>query len=117
VEQDRSFIAQARRHSAVARRVRTRARCDIVLIGVATGIAAHLAADAHEALLAASLVLSLGILAYVIRRDRDLALFADTARWRDDALEGRGLPLSEWRRGARLPPWDERGGRPADPGD
>lgn len=108
MEQDRAFIAEANRHVALARRVRNRAWLDIVLIGAATGVAAHLAEGAHEALLAASLVLSLGILVYVIRRDRDLTALAGVARWRDEALDGRGLALEDWQGGAPLAPWEHR---------
>ncbi len=117
MEQDRSFIAQARRHEALARRVRNRARLDIVLIGAATGIAAHLAEGAHQALLAASLILSFGILFYVIRRDRDLTALAGIGRWREEALEGRGLTLKDWRSGAELAPWDVRQRTPVEPTD
>jgi hypothetical protein len=114
VEQDRAFVAEARRHSALARRVRNRALLDIVLIGAATGSAAHLAEGAHEALLAASLALSIGILVYVIRRDRDLTALAGVGRWREAALDGRGLTLEEWQGGTDLAPWEQRGTSKAD---
>lgn len=109
MEQDRAFVAEAIRHSALARRVRNRAWLDVVLIGAATGAAAHLAEGTHEALLAASLALSIGILVYVIRRDRDLSVLAGVGRWRDAALEGQGISLQEWKDGAALAPWKQRG--------
>jgi hypothetical protein len=108
VEQDLSFIAQARRHEALARRARVRAKLDILAVGTLTGVAALLADGAHDALMSASLVLSLGILFYVIRRDRDLTRLAGVGRWREDAVEGQGLTLEDWRRGADLEPWETR---------
>ncbi len=94
-----------------------RAKIDIVLIGALTGVAAWLAKDSHQSLMAASLALSLGILVYVIRRDRDLTALAGVGRWRDEALEGRGLTLVDWRDGAELEPWESRRRNPVDHAD
>lgn len=116
MEQDLTLSAQARRHEALARRARLRARLDILIIGTLTGVAAWLSDGAHQALMAASLVLSLGILAYVIRRDRDFTELAGVGRWREQALEGHGLSLEDWRSGAELEPWkDRRRARQAQP--
>lgn len=108
MEQDLTLSAQARRYAALARRARLRAKVDIVLIAASTGLAAVLAEGTHEALLAASLVLSLGILFYVIRRDRDLTALAGFGRWREDAVAGRGLSIEAWQSGAELEPWENR---------
>lgn len=112
MEQDFSLIAQARRSGALARRARLRARLDIVLVGAATAGAAFAGSNPHEALMAASAVLSLGILFYVFRRDRDVSALAGQDRWRDEAVEGRGLSLTDWQAGAELPPWESRRGNP-----
>jgi hypothetical protein len=117
VEQDLTLIAQARRHEALARRARLRAKLDIAAVGLLTAGAAWLADGTHDALMSASLVLSLGILFYVIRRDRDLTRLAGVSRWREEALEGRGLTLEDWRSGAELEPWEARRRAPADPAD
>jgi hypothetical protein len=122
VELDPSLIVearqqQARRHRALARRARRRAKQDMALIALTTGLAAMLGQGTHESLMAGSMALSFGILFYVIRRDRDLTALAGQGRWRDEALEGRGLPLEAWRGGARLDPWEARRGRPIGPAD
>lgn len=117
MELDPSVLTQARRHRALARRARRRARLDMVLIALATGMAAMAGQGSHQALLAGSLALSLGLLAYVIRRDRDLTALAGVARWRVEALEGRGVSMPEWRDGASLDPWEVRRGRPRGPQD
>ena len=112
MEQDLSLSAQlgarARRHEVLARRARRSAKLDILAVGTLTGVAAWLPDGAHDALMSASFVLSLGILFYVIRRDRDLTRLVGVARWRDEAVEGRGLTLEDWRRGAELDPWETR---------
>ena len=115
MEQDPGLIAEARRqqhrqHLALARRTRRRARIDICLVAVATGLAALTGNGTHESLMGASLALSLGILFYVIRRDRDLTALAGQERWRDEALEGRGIPIEAWRSGARGRPAGSRDG-------
>ncbi len=103
---------QSRLHQALARRATRRAKLDIVLIALGTGLAAMLCDGTHEALMAGSMALSLGILFYVVRRDRDLTALAGQGRWREEALEGRGLPLEAWRNGATLDPWEARRGKP-----
>jgi len=110
LEQDLSLIAQARRSGALARRARVRARLDMFVVGAATAGAALAGRSPHEALMAASAALSLGILFYVVRRDRDMSAIAGQDRWRDEALEGRGLSLKEWQAGADLAPWESRRG-------
>jgi len=117
VEQDLTLTAQARRHQALARRARIRAMVDIVLIGASTGLAAFLAGDPHQSLMAGSLILSLGILVYVIRRARALTARAGGGRWRDEALEGRGLTLEDWSSGAELEPWESRKSNPVEQAD
>jgi hypothetical protein len=108
LEQDLSLIAQARQTDALARRARFRARLDMLLVGTATAAAAFAGGSSHQALMGGSAALSLGILFYVIRRDRDLTALAGQGRWRDDVLKGRGLSMEEWRAGAELKPWDDR---------
>lgn len=117
MEQDLSLIAQARQHEACARRARLWARLDMLMIAGVTAVVAWLGDSAHEALMSASLVLSLGILFYVIRRDRDLTRLAGAGRWREEALEGRGVSLEDWREGAELEPWEARRRASADAAD
>ena len=62
--------------------------------------------------MAGSAALSLGILFYVIRRDRDVSELAGQNRWRDEAVKGRGLSLKDWQGGAKLAPWESRRGEP-----
>jgi hypothetical protein len=100
--------ARALRRAALTRRVRRRALLDVALVGLLTGTAAAVGATTHEALLAASSALSLGILGYVIRRDRDLVALAAEARLREDAVRGRGITLAQWRSGAPLAAWSAR---------
>ena len=111
MELDPSLIAQARRHRALARRARWRAKLDMAMLAIGTGMATMIGQSTHEALMAGSLALSLGILAYVIRRDRDLTALAEQGQWRDQALEGQGVPMPAWREGALLDPWEVRRGR------
>lgn len=117
MELDPSLIAQARRHRALARQARWRARLDMLLIALGTGMAAMIGQGSHEALMAGILALSLGILAYVIRRDRDLTALAEEGQWRDQALKGQGLSVPAWRDGATLDPWEVRRSRPRAPRD
>ncbi len=108
VEQDFSLIAQARETDALARRTRMRARLDgLAVVAVSIG-AAFAGGNAHQALMAGSAALSLGILFYVIRRDRDLTRLAGQVRWREEAVKGRGLSMQDWHDGAELEPWDAR---------
>ena len=111
MEQDLTLIAKARRHDALARRARRRAKIDMALIALTTFGVAMVGSNVHQSLMAGSMALSLGILFYVIRRDRDLTALAGQGRWRDEALEGRGLTLEDWQRGAELAPWDARKGQ------
>jgi hypothetical protein len=96
-----------------ARRLKRRALFDLLLVGLASAAAALLAETAWGALEAAMIALSLGLLAFVIRRDRDLTRHARRGRWRERAVEGKGVSMTAWREGARLVPWGERqGGAP-----
>ena len=98
----------------------TPARLDAVLVVAATAGGAWLgqasagAGAGGESLMGATAALGLGILFYVVRRDRDLSRFAAQARWRERAVEGKGVTLSDWKDGAALEPWPRR--RPAEPG-
>jgi hypothetical protein len=103
-----SVSGLALRRAALARQVRRRAQADMALLAGLTGGAALLGATTHEAILAGTAALSLGLLGYVVRRDRDLVALARAARWRESAVEGRGLPLSAWRAGAPLGAWAAR---------
>ena len=78
--------------------------------GVAGGSAgaAWLGSSPAESMMAALCALSLGILVYVIRRDRDLRRLAAQQRWRDRALAGKGVSLSDWRAGISPQPWPHR---------
>lgn len=112
--------AFSRRTHVLSRRVRRRARLDAVLVVAATAGGAWLgqasagAGAGGESLMGATAALGLGILFYVVRRDRDLSRFAAQARWRERAVEGKGVTLSDWKDGAALEPWPRR--RPAEPG-
>lgn len=95
-----------------ARRLKRRAVFDMLLIGLAAGASALLADSVMGALEAGAIALSLGVLAFVIRRDRDLTRHARRGRWREQAVAGKGVSIAAWRDGARLVPWEERQGRP-----
>ena len=96
------------RQARVVRRARRRALTDLGLLLLFVAAAALAAGDAHQALLNALLAAAAGILAFLHRRGRDLCALARADHWRADALEGRGLSLSDWRDGAPLPRWAER---------
>ncbi|MGL6042595.1 MAG: hypothetical protein ACRC1J_01590 [Sandaracinobacteroides sp.] len=100
--------------AALARQVRQRARIDLLLVAIATAGASLLGSTSHEAVLAGSSALSLGILGYVVRRDRDLVALAASSRWRESAVEGRGMTLRQWRSGAPLKAWTARRGEPVE---
>ena len=100
--------ASAARSQLLSRRVRLRARLDAAAVAVATAGAAALGDTAEMAMMAALAALSLGILAYVIRRDRDFSRFAAHERWRERALDGKGVSLSDWKAGATPQPWPRR---------
>lgn len=99
--------AYVRSHS-LSGRIRMRARLDAILIVLLTVAAAYLGHTPGESMIGATAALSLGILFYVIRRDRDLSRFARHERWRDRALEGKGVSLAQWKAGAPLEPWPRR---------
>ncbi len=77
MEQDLSLSgqlgAQARRHEALARRARLKAKLDILAVGTLTGLAAWLSESAHDALMSASFVLSL------VRGDEMMVLLSRSA--------------------------------------
>lgn len=111
--------AFSRRTHLLSRRVRRRARLDAVLVVAATAGGAWLGqasggGTGSESLMGAAAALGLGILFYVVRRDRDLSRLAAQARWRDRALAGKGVTLSDWKGGAVLEPWPRR--QSAEPG-
>jgi len=89
-------------------RIRGRAILDAILILLATGGVSLLAADSYQRLLLGLVVLSFGILLFVIRRSRDVARLIDAGRWRDEALAGQGLTLAQWHSGVPLPKWGQR---------
>lgn len=99
--------AAARSHS-LSGRIRRRARLDAILVMLATVAAAYLGHTTGESMMGATAALSLGVLFYVIRRDRDLSRFARHERWRDLALEGKGVTLAQWKAGLPLEPWPRR---------
>ncbi|TPE60568.1 hypothetical protein FJQ54_11280 [Sandaracinobacter neustonicus] len=104
---------ESRRTHVLARQVRWRARLDAALVLAFTAGGAWLGQGPGEALMGATAALGLGILFYVIRRDRDLNRLAAHARWRDRAVEGKGITLSEWKGGARMDPWPRRQSAPS----
>ena len=110
--------AFSRRTHVLSQRVRRRARLDAVLVVAATAGGAWLGqmsgGAGGESLMGATAALGLGILFYVVRRDRDLSRFAAQARWRERAVEGKGVTLSDWKDGAALEPWPRR--QSAEPG-
>jgi hypothetical protein len=91
-----------------ARRLKRRAIVDLVAVALASVGAALLADSALAALEAGAIALSLGVLAFVIRRDRDLTRHARRGRWRERAVAGKGLSMAAWRGGAQLAPWEQR---------
>ncbi len=90
------------------RRLRWRARLDVLLVAVVAGVAALLAPDNHLALMLAISTLSIGILLIIIRRGEDAIALSRADRWRSEAVEGRGISLAEWQKGRELAGWDVR---------
>lgn len=102
------FTEKSRAGAAQARGAKLRAASDMGLMLLGTVGAALLGSTPHQQLMAGTAALSLGILIFVIRRGRDLEKLARHNRWRDEAVVGRGIPLSSWRGGTVLASWDER---------
>jgi hypothetical protein len=100
--------SDAERSRRLSRSIHRRARLDIVLVAGGSAGAAWLGSSPAESMMAALCALSLGILVYVIRRDRDLRRLAAHQSWRDRALAGKGVSLSDWRAGISPQPWPHR---------
>jgi hypothetical protein len=96
------------RQQLLARRVRRRALVDVLLLLALIGGVALATGDAQQALLNAVLASAAGIMLFLYRRNRDLSALARADDWRADAVEGRGLSLSAWIAGERLPVWKDR---------
>lgn len=98
-----------RAHERVLRhRLRRRAGLDALLVLLATSGASLWGEHSADRLLAGIFTLSLGILAFVMRRGGDVARLAQAGRWREEAVAGRGLTLSQWHAGVPLARWAER---------
>lgn len=96
------------RRERLARRVLRRAFTDILLLIALVLGASLLGRTPHEALLLTMLASIAGILLFLHRRGRDLGQLSRADQWRDEALEGRGISLAQWRAGEALGGWAER---------
>jgi hypothetical protein len=111
---ERLLPAERRRQSdRLRRRIRRRAQVDAVILVLHSIAFSLLAPDLHDRLLYGVAALSVGILVFMIRRSHDVATLARAERWRGEMLDGRGVSLADWHRGARLPAWQARRGEPA----
>jgi len=100
--------AERQREQALSRNVRMRAVRDGGLVMLCTLGASLLATHSHDRLMAGLVVLSIGILLFMIRRSRDIARLVAASRWRDESLVGRGVSLAEWHAGVPLADWKGR---------
>ncbi len=99
---------ERRRSAALRRQMRRRAVVDGAVMLLVSGLVCSFATSELELLMLGMACLSVGILLYVMRRSRDLVTLARQDRWREQAVQGRGVSLSAWHGGARLPAWPER---------
>jgi hypothetical protein len=95
--------------ASLRRRLRRRARLDLLLAGAAVLGAGLLPADPHDGLSLALAALSIGLLLFVVRRSRDLAALASAAHAQQQALAARGISLADWQSGVPLAAWQHRG--------
>lgn len=95
------------------RSARIRAATDLLVLLLATAAASRLGETAYDHMLAATAMLSVAVLVFVFRRGRDLEQLALARRWREEAVEGRGISISRWRAGESLEGWEARRGNPA----
>lgn len=103
-----SLANHALEGARLSRRMRWRARMDLVLAGMAATGAVMMGHDVSESVLAGTSALLLAVLWFVWRRSRDLSKVAAHDRWRENAVEGRGLTISQWKTGEKLASWEER---------
>ncbi|WP_199554438.1 hypothetical protein [Sandaracinobacteroides hominis] len=96
--------------AAALKSARIRAGLDLTALLVATAVAAQLGETPYDKLLAGTAMLSVAVLVFVFRRGRDLERLALARRWREEAVQGRGIPISRWRAGEPLAGWEVRRG-------
>lgn len=84
-------------------RAARRARLDLLWLMLAVGLALLVASGPLERLALPMATLGVGGIWYLMRRVRDIAALEQAGRWRDAALDGRGVSLADWHRGAPLP--------------
>lgn len=98
----------AQRLAALRRRLRRRAIIDALVALLLLPSVMLLSADPHTQLRFLIVAAGFAILAFMIRRSHDLAMFRADLRLRQASLAGRGISIAEWHAGKPLPPWDQR---------
>lgn len=102
-----------RRPGSLRWRLRRRAIADTALALLLLPGVLMLSDDPHTRLRLAIVAVAFGLLAFLIRRNQDLAAVRADVRARDAALAGRGISIGAWHAGRPLAPWADRVGSPA----
>lgn len=90
------------------RRLRQRALVDGLLLGAGVAATTLLFSDLADRLLAGIAATGGALVIFLARRDQDLTRAAEAARAARSAMEGLGIPLTDWHAGRPLPAWSER---------
>ncbi len=99
--------------AAFRRHLRKRALLDAIAIALAAFAVTQPVANPHDSLLLGIATVGLGMMLFIVRRNRDFAHFVQAVRQRERALDGSGISLAEWHQGKPLRPWQERQPAPA----
>ncbi len=103
-----TYHSQKTQHAKGLRQVRWRATSDVALLLLFAATSASLGTTPYQRLLAGTAAISIGIFLFILRRGADLERLARHDRWREKAVEGRGMPLESWRNGDVMEAWEER---------
>lgn len=106
--------AARRRPTPVRRRMQLRAAADAVLALLLVAASTLLSPDPYTQLRLAIVAAAFAIMAFLIRRNQDLAAIRADHRSRDAEFEGRGISIAQWHAGRPLAPWRERGAGTSD---
>ena len=98
----------SRRPTPLRRRLQLRAAIDALFALLLVAGSLLLSQDPHTQLRMAILAAAFGLLAFMIRRSRDLASIRADHRARDAVFAGRGISIAQWHAGQPLAPWRER---------
>lgn len=99
------------------RYIRRRAVMDALAVVLTAFAVSQPVANPHDSLLVGIAAVALGILFFVVRRNRDLEAFVAAGRHRQQALEGGGISLAQWHGGKPLLPWQQRRTMPTTPAE